>query len=164
MTIPTGRYAYTSGWSAEEKFEWLQNSIPLTDWLNSSGASLLRDLRDEGFAISDGAFYEARRQAISEAEPDSNIAGLDEDELIPLGYMESNTRFNQSRAFMYQFKVTGEPDEEGADSVRFFAVSSDEHLTTKQAISEIYGMLRGDPDYYQFIAQDIELFRVFRKD
>lgn len=164
MSIPFNEDNDFASMSLEEKFDWLRTSIPVSTWLERSGASILSELRDDyGFTIGDGAFYEARRQVIAGAAPNPNIVGLSEDDPIPVGYMDVNTDFIQSRNYLYQFKISGVAIEDGERSVRFYSIASDEQLTRQQAEIIMYEQLRNDAELYGIRVSDAQLNRVFRR-
>lgn len=90
--------------SIDSEENYIRTKLPLQTWAERSGASIFQELKDLGFSIGEDKFYSIRRDVLEIVRHQEQIASLNPDTLIPIGYMNRQPTWNLKEDYIYHIR------------------------------------------------------------
>lgn len=161
---------YPWGETQNEKIDWLKQSVPKDVWQSQSGASILRDLNEQGFQLRTSVFYDTRREVLNIQRYEEQIKQLRTDSYVPSRWFDERDLTGSQRNFLYQVEIKGWSaslsDDERTEAnleTRYLTIASDEELSIGETEGAVLGFLDDLDREYDFDFQSANVFRVLAK-
>jgi hypothetical protein len=153
--------------TADSEENYIRTKLGTEAFTSQSGASLFTQLKDMGFTIGEGSFYDIRRDVLQIAKHQEQTSVLSGDIPIPQNYIDYVPTWNLSSNYMYQQKYYYTIGDDPTLYEGFYTTISNKRLT-KDELLDISGLglleLAYEREGTQLTILGIELLHVYAKN